>query len=68
MLKDDNGHKVGNISTTVAHLGDPVKIATNIITDWLGGKGITPTWANLLACLRSAELNVLAGDIEEKLI
>ena len=68
MLDDGGGQIVEGIRTDVSNFGNPGNIATAIINKWLGGTGMTPTWANLLECLKVASLNVLIADIEKKLL
>ena len=66
LLKDHVGTKVSVIET--ARLRNSSLILQDIFQDWLQGKGEQPvTYATLVDCLRAANLNVLADDIEEVL-
>ena len=50
---------------THKHLNDAERINTEILQDWLAGKGKQPvTWATLVGVLRDIELSTLAGQIE----
>lgn len=45
------------------------EINVTILREWINGKGQEPfTWDSLVKCLRDAELNGLADDIEVVLI
>lgn len=67
MLKDGNGTVVQGL--WVANMGDPVRATRAILRKWLGGVGEQPaTWNQLLKCLRHAQLNVVAQDVENALI
>ena len=45
---------------------NPVACCTDMIMEWLGGKGRQPaTWATLVKVLRNAEFTVLADDVEQ---
>lgn len=66
LLQDDEGVKVPGIIKANHH--DPALVADAILREWIAGKGVVPvTWETLLECLRDAELNTLANDIEEVL-
>ena len=66
-LNDEQGHTVYIIA--VRHHHDPVDIVTEILTDWLAGKGVRPpTWRTLVTCLRASELHSLADQIEGQYI
>ena len=47
------------------HLNDAERINTEILQEWLTGRGMQPvTWATLVEVLRDIELSTLAGEIE----
>ena len=63
LLDDRNGSRV----KIMAHkyLNDSEQINTEIIQEWLTGRGKQPvTWATLVAFLREIKLLTLAGEIE----
>ena len=63
LLKDHVGTKVSVIET--ARLRNSLLILQDIFQEWLQGKGEQPvTYATLVECLRAANLNVLADDIQ----
>ena len=63
LLDDLNGSRVKIM--THKHLNDAERINTEILQDWLAGKGKQPvTWATLVGVLRDIELSTLAGQIE----
>ena len=62
LLEDRNGSRV----KIIAHkcLNNPVQINTEILNEWLTGRGKQPVnWATLVEALCSIELSTLAGDI-----
>ena len=64
LLLDD---RTGSRVKTMAHKKhyDPEQINTEILQEWLTGKGKQPvTWAILVEVLHDIELSSLAGDIE----
>ena len=64
LLNDSDGLKIRSIET--AQRGDPLRIMVVILQEWLQGKGRLPvTWQTLVECLRDANLNVVAGYIED---
>ena len=66
LLRDDSGTIISGIER--AKMYDAEEINKAILEKWIGGKGQRPfTWGTLVKCLRGAELNVLADDIEEVL-
>ena len=66
LLKDDSGTIIPAIESEKMH--NATDINTTILRNWIGGKGEEPyTWDTLVECLRDAELNGLANDIEEVL-
>ena len=66
LLKDDSGMIISSIEKAKLH--NATEINATILQKWIGGKGREPfTWNTLVNCLRDAELNVLANDIEEVL-
>ena len=63
LLQDGSGSKVHGIEKAKQY--DPVPITEEILRQWLLGKGKRPvTWQTLVDCLREAQLNVAADDIE----
>ena len=65
LLEDEGGNKVHGIEIA-KH--DPVAITEEILRQWRQGKGKEPvTWQTLVDCLREAQLNVAADDIESAL-
>ena len=63
LLDDSNGSRV----KIMAHkyLNDAERINTEILKEWLTGRGKQPvTWATLVEVLRDIELSTLAGEIE----
>lgn len=66
LLKD----KSGTIVSAIEHewMRDAEKINGVILEKWICGKGLEPfTWDTLVKCLKDADLNVLAKDIEDVL-
>ena len=62
LLKDDYGDKIGALEKQYRSVTDLVE---EIFHHWTAGKGATPiSWTELVTCLRFAELNRLADDIE----
>ena len=62
LLKDSTGQKVNSIKSK--HQSDPSQINTEILEEWLAGKGKQPvTWATLVEVLRDTELYSLADVI-----
>ena len=63
LLKDDNGTIIPGIESAKMH--NVTEINKTILQNWIGGKGEEPfTWDTLVKCLRDADLNGLANDIE----
>ena len=63
ILDDRNGSRVKIIAHK--HLNDAERINTEILQEWLTGKGKQPvTWATLVEVLRDIELTALATEIE----
>ena len=63
LLKDDYFYKIGELEKK--HGSDVKALVEEIFHRWTDGKGATPiSWAGLVTCLRFAELNTLADDIE----
>ena len=63
LLEDANGAKVRNMEHK--HRGDAEQINTEILQEWIRGKGRLPvSWATLTEVLRDVELSELASDIE----
>ena len=62
LLDDRNGSRVKIMAHK--HLNDAERINTEILQEWLTGRGKQPvTWATLVEVLRDIELSTLAGDI-----
>ena len=62
LLEDDTGQKVRSME--IKHHFDPSKINTQILEEWIKGKGKQPlTWGTLIEVLREIELTTLANDI-----
>ena len=63
LLEDPTGTGVTNME--YKHRGDPLRINTEIIQEWLRGHGRRPvSWRTLIEVLRDIELGKLASDIE----
>ena len=66
LLRDDSGTIISGIER--AKMYDAEEINKAILEMWIGGKGLGPfTWDTLVQCLRDADQNVLANDIEKVL-
>ena len=63
LLDDKNGSRVDNM--VYKHRDHPERINTEILKEWLAGRGKQPvTWATLIKVLHDIELSTLAGEIE----
>ena len=63
LLEDTNGTRVRNME--YKHRGDPEQINTEILQEWVSGRGRLPvSWATLTEVLRDVELSEVASDIE----
>ena len=63
LLEDTNGAKVHNMEHK--HRGDAEQINTEILQEWVSGRGRLPvSWTTLTEVLRDVELCELASDIE----
>ena len=63
LLDDRNGSRIKIMARK--HLNDAEEINTEILQEWLTGKGKQPVnWATLVEVLHDIELSVLAGEIE----
>jgi hypothetical protein len=62
LLDDQNGTQVDNIKEESR--GMPERINTQILKDWLQGKGLPVTWGNLLDTLRQCNLHTLADQMQ----
>ena len=63
LLNDRNGSRVKIMARK--HLNDAEQINTEILQEWLTGRGKQPvTWATLVEVLRDIELFALACEIE----
>ena len=64
LLEDDSGTIVSGIESAKTQTATEINVT--ILREWINGKGQEPyTWATLVKCLRDADLNRLADDIEE---
>ena len=64
ILADSRNEKITAIEEVAR--GNPTRMCTQILTEWVQGKGISDrTWGGLLDVLRRCNLNTLADDIEE---
>ena len=62
ILQDESGTRVNSMEHK--HLRDAERINTEILCEWLNGKGKQPvTWATLIEVLHDIELTTLAGSI-----
>ena len=62
-MKDDYGNKIRKLEKD--HAGYVTDIVDQIFNLWINGKGAKPlSWAGLVICLKSAELNRLVDKIE----
>ena len=63
LLEDTNGARVCNVEHK--HRGDVEQINTEILQEWVRGRGKQPvSWATLTSTLRDVELSNLANEIE----
>ena len=63
LLEDMKGNVVDSIRKSKHY--SAVEITVEILKQWLQEKGIKPvTWQTFVECLRNADLNILAGNIE----
>ena len=61
---DPTGYTINTIAAS--NPLNPVACCTNMMMEWLGGRGRQPaTWATLVKILRNAEFTVLADDVEQ---
>ena len=66
LLDDRGGNRVRGIET-FRHF-DPDRIISDILQDWLKGRGRRPeSWDTLLECLRNTRLHTLADNLENVL-
>ncbi len=66
ILDDETGARVAAITMQCFH--NPVLCATEILSQWLQGKGVQErTWGKLVEILRDLDMNTLAEDIEDVL-
>ena len=62
LLQDTTGSRVKNMAHK--HLNDPERINTDILQEWLAGRGKLPvTWATLADVLHDIGLSTLADSI-----
>ncbi len=67
LLRDTQGAIVDRMERDHPH--DTLEVSTQVLQLWIAGRGRRPTtWITLIDCLRDAELNTLADDIEETII
>jgi len=63
LLDDSGGNRVRGIE--IFRQSHPDTIISDILQDWLKGKGRRPeTWSTLLECLRNTRLHALADNLE----
>jgi len=63
LLEDTNGNRVRNMEHK--HRGDAEQINTEILQEWVSGRGKQPvSWETLTEVLRDVELCTLATEIE----
>ena len=63
LLVDSTGSRIETMAHK--HLNDAERINTEILKEWLTGRGKQPvTWATLIEVLRDIELSILADEIE----
>ena len=63
LLDDRNGSRIKIMAHK--HLNDAERINTEILQEWMTGRGRQPvTWTTLVKVLRYIELSTLAGEIE----
>ena len=61
---DPTGYTINTIEAT--NPLKPVACCTNMMMEWLGGKGRQPaTWVTLVEILRNAEFSALADELEQ---
>jgi len=48
-------------------LGDPFKMAMEVLREWLAGRGVEVTWESIIDTLRDCELTVMADQIHMSL-
>ena len=61
---DPTGHTIDLIEER--RRADPEACCTDMMMEWLGGRGKKPTtWATLVKILRNAEFSALADDMEQ---
>ena len=64
LLDDEDGSRIRAIEHR--HLRDAVRINTDILEEWLQGRGIQPvSWNTLVKVLEDIDLGTLASDIRE---
>ena len=63
LLKDDTGSRVASARETCHH--KPERIVTSILRIWLQEEPTPVTWENLIKVLRDADLNSLAGFVQQ---
>ena len=64
LLDDEDGSHIRAIEHR--HLRDAVRINTDILEEWLQGRGVQPvSWTTLVKVLEDIDLGTLASDIRE---
>ena len=64
LLDDRDGSRIQAIEHR--HMRDAVRVNTDILVEWLQGRGVQPvSWATLVQVLEDIDLGTLAGDIRE---
>ena len=65
LLCDKYGNKMSVISEDCR--GSPVRITTEVLIEWLGGKGVEVSWESLISTLKKCKLSVLAYEVQTTL-
>ena len=65
LLCDKYGNKMSIISEDCR--GSPVRMTTEVLKEWLGGKGVEVSWESLISTLKKCKLSVLADEVETAL-
>ena len=65
LLCDKYGNKMSIISEDCR--GSPVRMTTEVLKEWLGGKGVEVSWESLISTLKKCKLSVLAYEVKTTL-
>ena len=65
LLCDKYGNKMSIISENCR--GSPVRMTTEVLKEWLGGKGVEVSWDTLISTLKKCKLSVLAYEVQTAL-